>query len=65
VRRGRRPAFTGAAAAEPAEALVEAVVAAARERGATVVTGRFRAQMEVCLVNDGPVTILLDTEKAF
>jgi D-tyrosyl-tRNA(Tyr) deacylase len=65
VRRGRRPAFTAAAPPERAEALIEAVVAAARERGAPVVTGVFRAYMEVSLVNDGPVTLLVDTEKVF
>jgi D-tyrosyl-tRNA(Tyr) deacylase len=65
VRRGRRPAFTAAAPPERAEALIEAVVAAARGRGVPVVTGAFRAHMEVSLVNDGPVTILVDTEKAF
>jgi D-tyrosyl-tRNA(Tyr) deacylase len=65
VRRGRRPGFAEAAPPEPAEALVAAVVAAARERGAPVVTGVFRAHMEVCLVNDGPVTLLVDTQKLF
>jgi D-tyrosyl-tRNA(Tyr) deacylase len=65
ARQGRRPAFTGAAPAELAEPLIEALVAAARARGAPVVTGVFRAHMEVGLVNDGPVTILLDTGKLF
>jgi D-tyrosyl-tRNA(Tyr) deacylase len=65
VRRGRRPEFTAAAPPEQAEPLIEAVIAAARERGAPVVAGVFRAHMEVSLVNDGPVTILLDTEKVF
>jgi D-tyrosyl-tRNA(Tyr) deacylase len=65
TRQGRRPSFVEAAAAEAAEPLIEAVVAAARAAGVPVVTGRFRAEMQVHLVNDGPVTLLLDTEKRF
>ncbi len=65
TRQGRRPSFVEAAAAEEAEPLIEAVVAAARAEGVPVVTGRFRAEMQVHLVNDGPVTLLLDTEKRF
>ncbi|HBZ69085.1 MAG TPA: D-tyrosyl-tRNA(Tyr) deacylase [Deltaproteobacteria bacterium] len=65
ARKGRRPAFTAAAAAPQAEPLVEALASAARGLGASVVTGRFGAQMQVSLVNEGPVTILLDTERAF
>ncbi|MGH0029684.1 MAG: D-aminoacyl-tRNA deacylase [Myxococcota bacterium] len=65
ARKGRRPSFTGAAPPEQAESLVEALVAAARELGAPVVTGRFRAMMDVALVNQGPVTILLDTQRRF
>ncbi len=65
VRKGRRPAFTEAAPPEEAEPLVEALADAARALGAPVVTGRFRARMEVELVNAGPVTLLLDTRKAF
>jgi D-tyrosyl-tRNA(Tyr) deacylase len=65
ARHGRRPAFVDAAPAEAAEPLIEALVDAARSLGAAVVTGRFRAMMEVELVNDGPVTILLDTDKVF
>ena len=60
-RRGRRPAFTAAAPAARAEALYEHFLAAARSLGAAVETGRFQARMLVSLVNDGPVTILLDT----
>lgn len=60
-RRGRRPAFTAAAPAARAEALYEQFVAAARALGAAVETGRFQARMQLALVNDGPVTILLDT----
>ncbi|CAG1008985.1 D-aminoacyl-tRNA deacylase [Myxococcaceae bacterium] len=65
ARQGRRPSFVEAAPAEIAETLVEAVAVAARARGAPVVTGRFRARMQVSLVNDGPVTLLLDTERRF
>ena len=60
TRKGRRPTWNAAAPGEVAEPLVEAVVAGLRERGITVATGRFGAQMEVELVGDGPVTILLD-----
>lgn len=58
--KGRRPFFGAAAAPEAAEPLVEAVVSAARREGAPVVTGRFGARMQLELVNEGPVTILLD-----
>jgi D-tyrosyl-tRNA(Tyr) deacylase len=51
--------------AEEAAPLIEAVVDSARALGVRVVTGRFQAAMEVSLVNSGPVTILLDTEKLF
>lgn len=60
---GRRPAFTGAARPEQARPLVERVAAAARELGAPVVTGRFGAHMEVELLNEGPVTLILDTAR--
>ncbi|MBW2497329.1 MAG: D-tyrosyl-tRNA(Tyr) deacylase [Deltaproteobacteria bacterium] len=65
VRKGRRPSFRAAAAPEQAEPLFERVVEIARELGAPVVTGRFGASMEVSLVNSGPVTILIDTERRF
>ena len=65
ARKGRRPSFTGAAPPEQAESLVEAVARAAGALGAPVVTGRFRAMMDVALVHQGPVTILLDTRRAF
>lgn len=65
ARRGRRPSYAEAASAEQAEPLVAAVAAAARGFGVTAVTGKFGAMMEVHLVNDGPVTILLDTEHRF
>jgi D-tyrosyl-tRNA(Tyr) deacylase len=58
--RGRRPGWSAAAPPEQAEPLVEAVVAALRRLGASVATGRFRAEMAVELVNDGPVTLLLE-----
>lgn len=58
--KGRRPSFVGAAPPEQAEALYERFVALLRERGVRVETGRFRAMMDVELVNDGPVTLLLE-----
>jgi D-tyrosyl-tRNA(Tyr) deacylase len=58
--RGRRPSWVAAARPEQAEPLVEAVVAELRRLGAQVATGRFRADMRVALVNDGPVTLVLD-----
>jgi len=65
VRRGHRPSFTLAMEPERAHQLFEAFCAGVRSRGIVVATGRFRASMQVSLVNDGPVTILIDTEKAF
>jgi D-tyrosyl-tRNA(Tyr) deacylase len=65
VRKGRRPSFTAAKAPDAARELFERFVAACRSRGARVETGRFRASMQVELVNDGPVTLLLDTRGAF
>jgi D-aminoacyl-tRNA deacylase len=61
--RGRRPSFVGAMEPAGAEALFEAFCAACRKLGVTVATGRFRTHMSVSLVNDGPVTLLLDTNK--
>lgn len=63
VRRGRRPGFTTAAAPDVAEPLVERFAAGLRSRGVTVETGRFGAAMEVELVNDGPFTLVLDSER--
>lgn len=60
TRKGRRPSWTAAAPGPLAEPLVEAVVAALRERGATVATGVFGASMQVESVNDGPFTLLLE-----
>ncbi|MCP5056147.1 MAG: D-tyrosyl-tRNA(Tyr) deacylase [bacterium] len=65
ARKGRRPAFSDAAPPEQAEGLVEAVIAEARNLGTPVITGRFQAHMDVELLNEGPVTILLDTERRF
>lgn len=64
-RKGRRPSYIEAAAPELAQPLYEAFVAAIQARGIGVATGRFRAMMQVHLVNDGPVTLLLDTKRAF
>jgi D-tyrosyl-tRNA(Tyr) deacylase len=61
TRRGNRPSFADAAPPEQAEPLIEAVVEQVRAAGVPVVTGRFRAHMEVAIVNDGPVTLWLDT----
>jgi D-tyrosyl-tRNA(Tyr) deacylase len=65
ARKGRRPSFVKAMPPEPAERLYEKFVAAVRETGVPVATGRFRAMMQVELVNDGPVTLLLDSKKQF
>ncbi len=62
--RGRRPSFVLAMEPGAAQALFEAFCAACRELGVAVATGRFRTHMSVSLVNEGPVTLLLDTEKA-
>lgn len=61
TRKGRRPSFVQAAPPELAEPLVERFCAALRARGIRVATGRFGASMQVRLLNDGPVTIWLDT----
>jgi D-tyrosyl-tRNA(Tyr) deacylase len=58
IQKGRRPDFYSAAPPEEAEPLVDALAAALRQRGIAVVTGVFRAMMEVELVNDGPVTLV-------
>jgi D-tyrosyl-tRNA(Tyr) deacylase len=65
VRKGRRPSFASAMEPVRAATLFETVVSECRSRGVPVETGRFRAEMRVSLVNDGPVTILIDTERAF
>ena len=65
ARGGRRPSYIRAARPEEANRMYERLVAAWREKGVHVETGIFRADMQVSLVNDGPVTILLDSEKTF
>ena len=64
-RKGRRPSFDKAAPPETAERLYELFVNELRERGANFETGRFRAMMDVHLVNWGPVTLLLDSKREF
>jgi len=65
ARGGRRPSYIRAAKPDMADRLYEQLVAAWREKGIQVETGVFRTEMQVSLVNDGPVTILLDSEKTF
>lgn len=65
ARKGNRPSFTEAALPEAANALYERFCALVREKGLPVGTGVFRASMEVELVNEGPVTILLDSKRLF
>jgi D-tyrosyl-tRNA(Tyr) deacylase len=64
-RKGRRPGFTDAAPPELADPLYNEYIAALRAAGLTVATGVFRAEMQVHLVNNGPVTLLLDSRKIF
>jgi len=65
ARNGRRPSFASAAAPQIAKALYEDLVRELSASGLTVATGEFQAMMQVALVNDGPVTILLDSRKTF
>ena len=65
ARGGRRPSFIAAGRPEEANALYEQLVAAWRSQGLTVETGRFRTEMQVALINDGPVTLLMDSTKLF
>lgn len=64
-RQGRRPSFVAAARPDQAETLYQLFVSEVRDLGTTVATGRFQQHMEVSLVNDGPVTLLLDSTKLF
>jgi D-tyrosyl-tRNA(Tyr) deacylase len=64
-RKGRRPSFVRAARPEEAEGLFARVVSLLEARGHRVSTGRFRAEMDVELINEGPVTMLLDSRRAF
>jgi D-tyrosyl-tRNA(Tyr) deacylase len=64
-RKGRRPSLTGAAAPEDALVLFEKLLAYFRESGLKLVTGEFQTMMEVGIINEGPVTVLLDSKKAF
>ena len=63
TKKGRRPSFVNAAPPEQADRLYMSFVEKAREKGIKTETGSFGAMMEVCLVNHGPVTIMLDTEQ--
>ena len=65
ARGGRRPSYIRAAKPEVANAFYEKLIAAWRAKGIPVETGRFRTEMAVSLVNDGPVTILMDSTKLF
>ncbi len=65
ARKGRRPSFDAAAPPDEARALYEAVVERLRADGLPVETGEFQAMMDVSLVNDGPVTLLLDSRRRF
>lgn len=65
ARKGRRPSFIRAAAGPEAERVYEAAIAAFETLGIRTATGEFGAMMDVALTNEGPVTILLDSEKAF
>ena len=65
ARHGRRPGFSNAERPEIAEGMVEKLVDMVRGAGVPVQTGRFRTDMKVALVNDGPTTILLDSKKTF
>ena len=64
-RKGRRPSFVKAAPPEPARDLYEHFVELLRRKGLTVATGMFQEMMDVHLINDGPITLMLDSHKAF
>jgi len=61
-KKGRRPSFVDAAAPDHATGLYQIFVEEVRQKGVPVETGRFRARMEVCLINDGPVTLILESK---
>ena len=65
ARKGRRPSFDSSASGEVAEPLIDKLVAAIRDYGLTVATGRFAAHMHVESVNDGPICVLLDSRRGF
>lgn len=65
ARKGKRPSFSGAAPYEKAQGLYEKLIDTLKIRGMTVKTGVFGADMQISLINDGPVTILLDSSKLF
>ena len=64
-RKGRRPSFVRAARPEKAEGLYERFIGLLKEKGIEVATGQFQAMMDVSLINDGPVTLMLDSAKGF
>lgn len=64
-RKGRRPSFVRAARPEKAEDLYERFIGLLKEKGIDVATGQFQAMMDVSLINDGPVTLMLDSSKGF
>lgn len=64
-RKGRRPGYSGAAHPSIAEPLYQQFISYVKQQGVQVGTGKFQADMQVLLVNDGPVTLLLDSEKKF
>ena len=64
-RKGRRPSFDAAAAPVTAEPLYEDVIRKLKAKGLPIETGEFKAMMQVSLVNDGPITLLLDSRKRF
>lgn len=65
VRRGKRPSFDDAAPPEQAKALYEYLITKIRQQGIECSTGEFQAMMQVSMINDGPVTILIDSDKVF
>ncbi|MCF8056510.1 MAG: D-tyrosyl-tRNA(Tyr) deacylase [Desulfocapsa sp.] len=64
-RKGRRPGYSGAAPPETANTLYQQFIEAVRQKNISVASGRFQAHMDVELINDGPVTLLLDSSKTF